>query len=331
MVVSSPETASVRVFPGVIDANQKVELAFRVSGKLKSLPVREGEVVTEGQVIAQLDPADYQIVERDRKARYQEAKANFDRAAQLLPQGYISKADYDRLEATFKSADAALSEARQNLEYTTLKAPFSGRVAKRLVENFQEVQAKQTIVELQDTSSLEVKIDIPESDVKRMREDSVRPVLVARFGPSQDQNFALKVKEYSTVADTKTQTFRVTLSMDSPTSFTVLPGMTTSVVMHTSLGDLTGIASYLIPLDAVHGDIKLDPQVWVVDASTMTLKGVPVKVGAMHDNSIEVVEGLQEGDRIVTAGVAFLTEGQKVRLMKEIEQAEPMGSEGAAN
>ncbi|WP_426415619.1 efflux RND transporter periplasmic adaptor subunit [Aestuariirhabdus sp. LZHN29] len=323
LVVSSPETANVRVFPGVIDANQKVDLSFRVAGKLKTLPVREGDRVEKGQVIATLAPTDFEIVQRDRQARYQEAKANFERAAQLLPQGHISKADYDRLESTYKSADAALAEARQDLAYTTLKAPFSGRIALRMVQNFEEVQAKQAIIELQDTSALEVKVDIPESDVRRMRENGERPSLRAIFGPGEDQKFALKVKEYATVADAKTQTFRVTLAMETPTTFTVLPGMTTSVEMRMRRGSMSGDARFKLPLSAVRGDIKLSPQVWVVNPDDMTVASQTIEVGSMSGTSIDVVGGLNEGDRVVVAGVAFLDEGQKVRLLPDVEQADP--------
>ncbi|MCL6414333.1 efflux RND transporter periplasmic adaptor subunit [Aestuariirhabdus sp. Z084] len=323
VVVTSPETANVRVFPGVIDAAQKVDSSFRISGKLQELLVREGDQIEKGQVIAKLDPTDYQITERDRQARYQEAKANFERAAQLLPQGHISKADYDRLDATYKSADAALAEARQDLAYTTLLAPFSGRVAQRLVENFQEIQAKQPIIELQDTSSLEVKVDIPEGDIKRLRADGATPTLEARFGPADDQIFPLEIKEYSTVADAKTQTFRVTLAMETPSNFTVLPGMTTSVLMNMNIA--TGKGRFVIPVSAVRGDVSLQPEVWIVqgEEGDMSVTSRMIEVSTMSSIDIGVLKGLNEGDRIVTAGVAFLVEGQKVRLLEEIEQAEP--------
>ncbi|MEH6471884.1 MAG: efflux RND transporter periplasmic adaptor subunit [Halopseudomonas sp.] len=323
-VVGSSGSTSIRQFPGVIGANQKVDLAFRVSGKLKTLPAREGVFVEKGQVIGQLDPTDYKIVVSDRQASHQEAKANFERGAQLLPKGHISKKDYDGLDASFKSATAALTDARQQLAYTTLKAPFAGQVAKRMVENFEEVQAKQAVIELQDTSSLEVKIDLPEGVVKRIKIGGVKPTIYALFSVAPDKQFPLTIKEFATVADPQTQTFRLTLGMDSPSSITVLPGMTTSVIIDETNVMLDSSTSFVIPLSAVAGDITLQPQVWVVDEASMTVLPRSVRVGALQGLSVEIKEGLQPGDRIVVAGVSFLSEGLKVLLAPDVEQAEPL-------
>ncbi len=325
-MVTAPGSMAVRVFPGVIDANQKVDLSFRVSGILKQLPAKEGDIVEKGQIIAQLDRTDLEIVARDRRARYQEAKANFLRAEKLLPDGHISKADHDRLYSTYQSADAALATARQDLAYTDLKAPFAGQVAQRLVQNFEEIQAKQTIVELQDLSSLEVKIDIPEGDVRRLREESYRPKVSAVFG---DKTFELKLKEYSAVADSQTQTFRVTLAMERPTNHIILPGMTTSVTVDMSDTHMSNVA-YMVPTAAIFGDINQNPRVWVVDEMSMTVKSQQVTAGEMHGNTIEVIEGLEEGQRVVIAGIAFLVDGMKVRLLPKIEQAEPFTEPAAA-
>jgi RND family efflux transporter MFP subunit len=321
IIVGAAEATRVRNFPGVIDANQKAQLAFRVAGKLQSLPVRESELVEQGQVIAQLDPTDFEIVLSSRVASYEESKANFERAEKLLPKGHISKSDYDHLEAAYKNATAALADARQQLKYTTLRAPFAGQVAMRLVENFEEVQAKQVIVELQDISSLEVKVDLSEREVKRIRDTDTKPDIFANFDVAPGQRFPLTVKEYATVADPQTQTFRLTLAMDRPDSIRVLPGMTTSVSVHLAPGS-NGSAEFMIPISAIASDINGKPQVWRVDEATMTVHPQPVKVGQMHGHAMVVYEGIQTGDRLVTAGVAFLSEGQSIRLMPEVEQAE---------
>ncbi len=323
LVIGAVEGTSIRNVPGVIDANQRAQLSFRVAGKLHELPVRESEMVNKDQVIAKLDPTDFEIVLSSRLATYQESKANFERAEKLLPKGHISKSDYDRLDAAYKNASAALADARQQLAYTTLKAPFAGQVAKRVVENFEEVQAKQVIVELQDTSSLEVLIDLPERDVKRIRDYGSKPELFAHFNAAPEQPFPLTVKEYATVADPQTQTFRVTLAMENPSTIRVLPGMTTSVSVHFAAGS-NGSAEFLIPVSAVASDIHSAPMVWLVDESSMTVTARPIKVGQMQGASIQVFEGIQPGDRVVVAGVAFLTEGQQVRLAAEVEQAEPL-------
>lgn len=240
-VVEGGSVDAVRTFPGVIDASQRAELAFRVSGHLQELLVREGDLVEEGEVLARLDPSDYKLVLEDRQATYDNSSKNFNRAKELVTDGNISRLDFDRMEAEFRSASAALSQALKDMEYTVLAAPFSGRIAQRAVENFEEVLAKQTVLWLQNTKQLDVVINLPESVVRSIRR-SINPETVtaslkenelivarAQFEGRGGQSFALQPKEIATKADEQTQTFKATFTMDAPTDFTVLPGMTTTV------------------------------------------------------------------------------------------------------
>lgn len=106
-LIASSSSTTTRAFPARIDAGRRAELAFRVSGVLKELPVKEGDRVKEGQLVALLDPTDLQITYSNRKAGFDNAKRNFTRAQELVREGNISKMDYDRLEAEYKSAEAA--------------------------------------------------------------------------------------------------------------------------------------------------------------------------------------------------------------------------------
>lgn len=334
MLIDAPESGGIRNFPARIDANRKAELSFRVAGKVQELLVKEGDEVEEDQEVAKLDPTDFEIVVNDRQATYSNAKKNFDRAKELIEKGHISKMDYDRLEAEFKNADAALKTARQDLSYTKLHAPFSGTIAKRHIERFEEVTAKQTVLSLQDTSLLEVKFDVPESLVRGIRsveagraERRAAVKVTASFAGLPGQQFPLTFKEVATKADSQTQTFQTTFTMEPVPGATVLPGMTANVTL-----DLSAIAEsedpvFTVPASAVVGDYKLDPRVWVVDPESMTVNPRSVKVGRMSGDRIQLSEGLEPGDRLVTAGVPFLVEGMKVTLLPDLEQAEPRPGE----
>jgi len=335
ILIDAPESGGIRSFPARIDAHRKAELAFRVPGKVQELLVKEGDEVEEGQALAKLDPKDFEIVVNDRQATYSNAKKNFDRAKELIEKGHISKMDYDRLEAEFKNADAALQSARQDLAYTKLQAPFSGIVATRHIERFEEVQAKQTVLSLQDTGLLDVKLDVPESimrsiravadpETRRARRGEMK--IHATFNDLPGREFPLTFKEVSTKADPKTQTFQATFTMEQVEGATVLPGMTASVTVDLSrvIGEET---VFSVPVSAVVGDYKLDPRVWVVDQESMTVNPRPIKVGRMWGDNIEVSEGLEPGDRLVTAGVPFLEEGMKITLLPDLEQAAPRPGE----
>ena len=321
-------------------ASKRADLAFRVPGVLQQMLVKEGQTVKEGDLLAALDPTDFNIILEDRQALFDNAERNFTRAKELIVDGNISKLDYDRMEASFKTTRASLSAARQDLVYTELRSPFDGSIGQRLVENFEEVQAKQTVFRFQDNSQLDVLIDLPEALVRSLRmedeeigEDGTTSAAklikaYARFEGRGDTRFPLTIREVATKADSQTQTFRVTLTMPAPTEFRVLSGMTVTVgIDFASLMDAD--ESKWVPLNAVQADSGLNARVWVVDESTMTVSSLPVTIGRMRERSIEVTSGLYGGEEIVSVGAPYLAEGMRVTRMKQTEQAKPRQGEAS--
>jgi RND family efflux transporter MFP subunit len=333
-VVQGGAADAVRTFPGRVDATQRAELAFRVPGQLQEILVKEGDMAEAGEVLARLDPADYELVLEDRQATYDNSHSNFERGKELIVDGNISRMDYDRMEAKFRSASAALSQAQKDLEYTVLSSPFRGRVAQRHVENFEDVLAKQTVFTVQNISQLDVIIDLPESVVRMVRTDvsdegsigSDETVSSTRafalFEGRSGEKFPLRPKEIVTKADEQTQTFRATFTMEAPTTFTVLPGMTTTVQL--DLSKLMGSESVKrIPVRAVQADSGLQPRVWVLDPESMTVSERAVTIGRMSRGMIEISDGLKGGEEIVAVGAPYLAQGMRVTRMAATEQAVP--------
>jgi RND family efflux transporter MFP subunit len=330
---------ALRNFPGTVDASQRAEVGFRVGGVLQELQVREGDLVESGQVLARLDPTDFRIIVEDRRATFENAERNFERAKELIVDGNISKFDYDKMEANYKTSAAALSQAEQDLAYTELKAPFAGRIARRDVENFEEVIAKQTVFLVQNVGQLDVRINLPESLVRsfsgeeqrRSGADSVERRGIkayADFEGRSGNRFELELKEVATKADSQTQTFQVTFTMPSPEEFAVLPGMTANVLVDFA-NIMDSSEAKWVPLTAVQADSGLQARVWVLDAQTMTVSSRAVVIGRMAGSSIEVRSGLSGGEEIVAVGAAYLAEGMPVTRMETSEQAVPRGDESA--
>jgi RND family efflux transporter MFP subunit len=338
--VSGIDGEIIRRFPGSILASQRADMAFRVSGQLQELLVREGDLVDTGQVLARLDPTDFKIVVQDRQATFDRDERNFQRAKELIVDGNISKFDYDRMEAAERSSRAALDQAKQDLEYTELRAPFAGRVAQRNVENFEEVLAKQTVFRLQNVAQLDVRIDLPESLVRsfsgRVDEDVAvgdeeRSSMVkaqATFEGRPDSKFDLAIKEVATKADSQTQTYRITFTMPAPTDFTVLPGMTATVTV-----DFSALAKdspvKWVPVTSVQADAGLEPRVWILDEETMTVSSRAVTIGRMSGSQIEIRSGLNGGEEIISVGAPYLAEGMRVTRMAMTEQAVPRADDPA--
>jgi RND family efflux transporter MFP subunit len=194
-----------------------------------------------------------------------------------------------------------------------LKAPFSGRIVKRYIDNFKEVQAKEPIVSLQDISSIEVVVDVPEWVMVPMRERGSASVIV-EFPAVPGKKYTLKLKEFSSEADSQTQTYRVVLTMPAPEEVNILPGMTATVT-GSNLRNSLSEQKQLIPIGAVFADETGKNYVWRVEDS-MAVKKQEVEVGSVTGENIYIVNGLTPGSRIVTAGVNYLQPDMKVREIK---------------
>lgn len=321
VIAGSGSGIDQRTFPAVVDAIRKADISFRVSGKLDSILVKEGDRVKKGQLLATLDDTDFRIALDDRKASFETARANYERARELVDKGAISRVDHDNIRARFFTAEAALKEAEQNLEYTRLLASFDGVIAKRYVENYEEVVLSKTIFSLEDVSSLKLIIDVPENLMIMINSHPERDKrkLVAEFDRIPGKRFDLEFLEAATKADPGSKTFKVTLTMPGTPEYNILPGMTATVIADVFPDESSTDEFVTLPVSAVVADSSKQPVVWVVNENSMTVHSKPVSTGLITGGSIQV-SGLNGGERVVTAGAAFLREGMKVTLLQTGEQ-----------
>ncbi|OUR63477.1 hypothetical protein A9Q73_09470 [Bermanella sp. 47_1433_sub80_T6] len=311
-------SVSEKSFTGVVDAVKTAELGFRVSGELTSVKSKEGDFVEKGQVLATLDQTDFKIALDANQAEFDRASAEFKRAQSLITQGAISTADFEKLKAQKSNATAQLNSAKQNLKYTVLKAPFKGVIAKQYLSNFEKISSSMSFAIIQDISAFEVKINIPESVmIKLKRDEEDRPVY-AVFDGNQDKHYPLAFKEVSTRADEKTQTYAVKFVMDEPKDINLLPGMSARVYAELNIHDKS-IKEIFVPAHSVLEDSQ-GRFVYVVNDASETqgeIERRAVVVGELNENGILILQGLDVGDRVVTAGMSKMSPGLMVRLMAE--------------
>lgn len=324
LVVESGDGSWLRKFPGTVNASDKSELAFRVSGEIVELPAKAGNNVKAGELLARLDPTEYRLQRDDRQASFDLARAQHERAKKLVG-GAISQADYDKVFSQYKTAEAALRLAEQNLEYTELRAPMDAIISKVFVDNRQNIAAKQAILNIQAVDTADVVFQLPESIVarinrKRENRDTYSPQVV--FDSHPEQVFTTRIREFDTEADPATQSYKVALTMDRPKTFPVLDGMTVTVLLDLSKLIATDNGTPMLPLEAVFApqDQPLDANeryVWKLDPATMAVHRQAVTVGRLTSLGMEITSGIAQGDEIVTAGVHFLEEGQVVRRLEK--------------
>jgi RND family efflux transporter MFP subunit len=321
-----------RSFPGRAKAHNEVDLSFRVAGQLIELPNDlVGQKFTEGDTIARLDPRDYEVSLDDVSGKLQRAEASARRAQSDYTRelnifredpGATSKttvenklAARDQAQAEVRSLGASLEAAKDALRYTYLNAPFNGAITAKYVDNFQDVQAKEKIVRLLDSSKIEMVVNIPETRIADL--PYVENINVT-FDAFPDQPVPAEVFEIGTEASLTTRTYPVTLIMDQPEDFTILAGMAGRArgLLRVAEGE-AGRAIH-VPVAAVFTpQTEKQNYVWLIDEATGAVSRRGVVTGQLVLGGIEILEGLEPGDWVATAGVNSLREGQRVTIMTD--------------
>ena len=304
---------------GTVESQVQVDLGFRIGGRVVERLVNVGDVVSPGQVLARLDPADEENGLRAAEANLAaaeaqlvEAEANLGRQRQLYDRGFLARAGLDRAEASQATAlsatDAARAQygvARRRLNDTVLYADAPGTVTAQGAEPGEVVTPGRMIVQVARDEGKDAVFDVPEAMLGRGGIDNVIKVSLSQ-NPSITAEG--RVREVSPRADAATGTFRVRVGLiDPPPELrlgSTITGQTT----------FDPVASIEIPASAL---TSADGQsaVWVVDPATQTVALRAVEVADFTPSSVQVTGGVQEGDIVVTAGVQALRPGQKVRLL----------------
>jgi len=331
MTVGSALTGQMRKLPGTVRATDRVNLAFQVAGPLVELPVKEGQRVKKGDLLARIDPQDYETNLRNAKGTIAKAKAGVDYAVaeykrylnvKATDAGAVSDSIVNLkytaqnvARADLQSAEAALAAAQDQLNYTQLRAPFTGVIARKYVDNYQEVTVKEPILSLQNMTDVEVLVDVPESMMVPIRK--AKPRMFADFAADPSRSFELKIKEVALLADNLTQTYQVVMVMPAPTGIRILPGMTANVSIEFASMP-TDESSIIVPAIAVWADDAGHSMVWVVDSKTLAVHRRAVTTGDLTGvDSIKITEGLNPEEVIAISGVSKLQEGQVVRKLEQ--------------
>ncbi|NKF49072.1 efflux RND transporter periplasmic adaptor subunit [Shewanella sp. WXL01] len=318
MTVGDLNGSAIRNFPAKVQATKQAQLAFRIQGQMIEQPLFEGQHVKKGDVLARLDSRDARNTLLRSEADYDLAKADFDRIGTLLNQKLISQAEFDLAKAKLKSAKANLANAKDQLSYTELKAPYNGTIAKIAIENFQMVQANQTVLTIQKDSAIDVVIQVPETLITSFTQfdpnASVQPQV--SFAGNKQHTFAMRLKEHATQVTPGTQTYEVVFTLPKPKLVAVLPGMSAEV----SLPVLTAPQDKDITVVPNSAVIKRDQDgkmvVWVYQEQSGTVTQQVVSVGNITTDGVEIVNGLKQGEQVVVAGIQYLSQDQAVKPLR---------------
>jgi multidrug efflux system membrane fusion protein len=315
VIQPQPTGASADSYPGEVRARFEPELAFRIAGKVSKRLVEEGQRVKADQPLAELDPQDVRLQREASHAQVAAAEANLalvraerDRYQKLLERGMVSHSQFDNAENLYRAGQARLKQAKAELdvagnqtEYTVLRAPQAGVIAKRQVEVGQVVAAGQTVFTLAADGEREVLIGLPEQQFARF---SVGQAVSVELWSHPNERFEARIRELSPAADPRSRTFAARIAFNGAAPAEL--GQSARVfIAHAEQAPLA------VPLSAVSAEAG-QTYVWRVGQDNR-LQRAPVRLGAYGADSVPVLEGLQAGDWVVAAGGHVLREGQQVR------------------
>ena len=314
-----------RSFSGTSKSSRESRLSFKVSGTVTSVPVQIGQRLKQGELIAQIDPASYVLQAQQAQAALVEAEANdrraaanYDRTKGLYANDNASLNDLESARAQAESAEAvvgsaakALEIARLNVSYTRLMAAADCSIATLDVEVNENVSSGQQVASVSCGDVYEVVVDLPESLIGSVDEST--PVQI-RFGSIPGEQFDGAITEVSVASAAGSAAFPVVIQITDT---------------HPDLrSGLAADVTFQFPLDAAQGSIVLPVSavirgsegtfVFVAEPAGDTGEGLvrqrPVTLGELTQSGIEVIEGLQTGDRVVTAGITVIRDGQRVLI-----------------
>ncbi|ARN72695.1 efflux RND transporter periplasmic adaptor subunit [Oceanicoccus sagamiensis] len=328
MKISDVGELTTTPFPGRARAGKEVNLSFRVTGSLIDFPIAVGDQVEQGQLVAQLDPKDYisalgavtgQLNRAQASAK--RAEGDYVRINRVYAEDPgatsetaldLAKAARDSSRASVMSMTNAVTQAEDQLKYTSLLAPFSGVIVSTYVENFETVIAKQPILRLLDPSSIEFVISVPESLI--VYSDYADSVEVT-FDALPDLKVPATIKEVGREASQATRTYPVTLVMQQPKGAEILPGMAGTAVVSGRLPDSAQRSGIEIPATAIFaGEDTSKSYVWIIDPETKVLSKREVEVGQFGKTGVLIRSGISVGEWIAVRGVNSVREGQQVRI-----------------
>ena len=323
MEVSSQSAGRRLEYPGRVSPVVESELSFEVPGRINHFPVKEGQWLEEGEVIARVDDRNFRAEVTSFQARLKAAQADYDRFTELLADGAVSQRDMETRRRNFEVAQSNLAIAEKALEDTELRAHFAGRVARKLAKDFQNVVAKEPIILLQDDRILEIKTDVPEralttTDAAQLNVEHLTRQLSPRVSITSmpGSSFPAQLKEMATAANPATRTFEVTFSFEAE-GVRILPGMTARVTVERPVNDEDPNRGFMIPSNATAIDDNGRSFVWRIDKSSMQAEAVVVELGAVTSADVTIYGDLSEGDLIALSGVHQLREGLLVRRLSE--------------
>lgn len=296
-----------------LESDEEALVVAKVGGEVEKIFFEEGDTVREGQVMARLDGDRLRLEMEQARANLQKLEQEYERNVELHERKLVSAGAFENIKYDLESQRAAYDLARLELDYTEIKAPISGIVSERFIKVGNTIAIGDPVFNITDLDPLLAYLFVPEREFRKLRSGQPAEVTLDAI---PGERFEAQILRISPVVDPQTGTFKVTLAVKDQAD-RLKPGM---------------FGRFRIVYDARENAV-LVPRVAVVDDEESQAVFVvedgqarqrDVRVGYSRGDKVEIVEGLDGGERVVTIGQTGLAEGARVEVVGD----EPAPSPG---
>ncbi len=295
----------------ILAADRAAMVTTKTAGIILDIKVEEGDPVKKGDVLMVLESDEQRLTLKSATANYEKSLNNLTRAEKIFEKGLTNKEQIDNLRFETKSLKASMDQARMNLSFTQIKAPFDGLVTKRLVKIGNLIQNATAVFEVVDFDSLQAKIDVPEHQWHIMK----RGLNVEfKFDALPNQTINGEVIRVSPIIDSTSGTFEVTVAVDNSEGL-LRPGLFAKAnIIFDERSDVV-----LVNKDAIIREDELS-FVYIVENENQ-IKKQQVNLGYEMPDSYEITSGLSPNQEVVTTGKNNLTPDVAVNVVKYDQNA----------
>ena len=303
-VVSPGMEDNAQTYVGIVEEREATAVSFTGMGVVKRMLVNEGQTVSKGQLIAEMDDTQARNLLTGAEAQMTQANDALARYKMLHDNGSLPEVQWVEIQSKVTQAKSQLEVSKKNLADCRLTAPVSGIIGKKLIGTGETALPSQAVVSILDISTVKVKVAVPEAEIGGLNATTPTNISVEAINGS----FQGGRIEKGVQADALTHTYDIRINVANGDR-KLLPGMVASV-RFVSDGS-QAIGSKMVPVTAVQKKSDGSLFVWTVDKDS-TAHRTTVTIGQTQGNYVRVIDGLSIGDRIATEGYQKLSEGTKV-------------------
>ena len=297
-------------YPGRTEAGTSTDLSFMLVGTIDKMLVKEGDHVSRGQVLARLDPRDYQVQLRATQAEYNQIKAECERVIAMHAERAVSDNNYDKARSGLEQITAKLDHHKDQLADCILTSPYDGYVEKVHRSDREAAAPGLPVVTIFSSNGSDIIINIPETEYGRRRSITS---CYAVFSSMPGRQVPLRIKSLASMANAN-QVYQMRLALKEQVE-DITPGM--SVMVYVNYGEGKQSNEVLVPAGALWAQAQ-QSYVYRFDEETSQITAVPVTVDNFRpDGNAIISNGLSDGDLVVASGIHHLADGQKVRRLTD--------------